>query len=86
MTSPQFQPGDLVLLTGKGCDRPVAETQAVWTVVKFRGNQAIIRFDPEMQVVKNLEVSGFRNFPASWLVLYRPAGVPVEDEEDNEDF
>jgi hypothetical protein len=80
MTSSQFQPGDLVVLTGKGCDRPVAELMAIWTVHRFRGNQVIIRFDPEKQTVKGLEDMGFRNFPASWLVLYqREEGDKEED-------
>lgn len=83
MTSPQFQPGDLVVLTGKGCDRPAPDLMALWTVVKFRGNQVIIKFEAEKQTVEGLEDLGFRNFPASWLVLYRrEEGVQVDEDEE----
>lgn len=71
MTPSTFHPGDLVVLTGKGCDRPAVELMAIWTVVKFRGNQVIVKFEPEKQTVEGLEDLGFRNFPVSWLVLYR---------------
>jgi hypothetical protein len=80
VTSPLFRPGDLVLLTGKGCDRPAPELMAIWTVHQFRGNQAIIKFEPQHQTVEGLEELGFRNFPASWLVLYRRGDGDEEDD------
>lgn len=82
MTPPPLRPGDLVLLTGKGCDRPVAELMAIWTVHQFRGNQVIVKFEPEKQTVEGLEDLGFRNFPASWLVLYRRVGGSGEDKDE----
>lgn len=74
MTSTSFQPGDLVLLTGKGCDRPAAELMAIWTVVELQGDQVVVSFDPGKQTVEGLAELGTRRFPVTWLVLYRHEG------------
>ncbi len=79
MTFPPFHPGDLVLLTGGGCNRPPSELMAVWTVVAVRGSQVQIKFEPEHQTVEGLEVKGDRTFPVSWLVLYRCVDTGDED-------
>ncbi len=84
MTSPPFQPGDLVLLTGKGCDRPAVELMAIWTVIQLRENQVIVKFEAKQQTVEGIEDLGTRNFPVNWLVLYRQGERSKVDE--NEDF
>lgn len=82
MTSPPFRPGDLVLLTGLGCSRPAAELMAVWTVTEIRGDQAIVRFDPDHQTVEGLPSLGQRRFPVTWLVLYRLGNSGDDGDED----
>lgn len=84
MTSTPFIPGDLVLLTGQGCSRPPAELMVVWTVVEIRGDQVVVRVEPEKQTVQGLGDLGTRRFPVSWLVLYRR--VAESDENEDEEF
>ncbi len=87
MTSPPFQPGDLVLLTGKGCDRPTVELMAIWTVIQLRENQVIVKFEAKQQTVEGIEDLGTRNFPVNWLVLYRRGErSPVDKVDRDEDF
>lgn len=83
MTSPPFQPGDLVLLTGKGCDRPAVELMAIWTVVQLRENQVIVKFEAKKQTVEGIEELGTRNFPVNWLVLYRRAESNRVDQDED---
>lgn len=77
---PQVEPGDLVVLTGEGCNRSANELMAIWTVKNVRDDSAMVEMHPEKQTVEDLPVLSPRRYLLTWLVLYRSQDTGFDTE------
>lgn len=68
----QFKVGDLVVLTGEGCNQPARQLMAIWTVKSFAPEHRIrVYINPDMQLAEGLASLGEKVYPFSWLVSYK---------------
>ena len=66
-----IQPGDLVVLTGEGCNRSANELMAIWTVKNVRDDSVMVEMQLENQTVEDLPILSVRRYPLNSLVLYK---------------
>uniref|UniRef100_A0A832H2Z8 Uncharacterized protein n=1 Tax=Oscillatoriales cyanobacterium SpSt-402 TaxID=2282168 RepID=A0A832H2Z8_9CYAN len=65
-----FNVGDLVVLTGEGCNQPAPELMAIWRVERLTDTYAAVKFDPDVQIA-HMEGLERKRYPLDWLILYK---------------
>lgn len=74
-----FAVGDLVVLTGGGCNQPASELMAIWTIERLTNTHAAVKFDADVQITR-LEGLERKRYPLTWLVLYKRGNTDEAEE------